>query len=111
LAQTTSYTLNSFSKPDRSSVTETASLVAGRSKRCRRKKEGALPRLRRCRRKRMSVLPIRHGNHARSSSLMPTLARVFSSTCLMMTAQYRLWEPSGAGRLPGTTTAPRGTRP
>lgn len=47
----------------------------------------------------------------RSSSLMLVLARVFASTCLMITAQDRLCEPSAAGRLPGTTTAPAGTRP
>ncbi len=51
------------------------------------------------------------GHTPRSSALMPTLARVCRSTCLTMTAQYRLWLPSAAGRLPGTTTAPAGTRP
>ena len=47
----------------------------------------------------------------RSSSLMLVFARVFASTCLTMTAQYRLWLPSAAGRLPATTTLPAGTRP
>ena len=48
---------------------------------------------------------------SRSSSFRPTRARVFASTRLTITAQARLWLPSGAGRLPGTTTEPAGTRP
>src|SRR4029079_7345916 len=47
----------------------------------------------------------------RRSSLMFVLARVRASTRLTMTAQYRLWLPSAAGRLPLTTTEPAGTRP
>src|SRR5699024_983820 len=47
----------------------------------------------------------------RSNSLMPVLARVFASTCLTMTAAYRLCVPSVAGRLPATTTLHVGTRP
>ena len=38
---------------------------------------------------------------ARSSSLMPVLARVCASTRLTITAQYRLYLPSADGRLPG----------
>ena len=38
-------------------------------------------------------------------------ARVCSSTCLTITAQYSEWLPSRDGREPGTTTAPAGTRP
>ncbi len=47
----------------------------------------------------------------RSSSLMPVLARVLASTCLTMTAQYRLYLPSLEGSEPDTTTEPAGTRP
>jgi len=47
----------------------------------------------------------------RSSSLMPVLARVCASTFFTITAQYRLYLPQAEGRLPGTTTAPEGTRP
>ena len=47
----------------------------------------------------------------RSKSLMLVLARVCASTCLTMTAQYRLHLPSGDGIEPGTTTEPAGTRP
>jgi len=46
-----------------------------------------------------------------NNSLMPTLARVFSSTVLTMTAQYKLCELSAAGMDPDTTTAPGGMRP
>ena len=42
---------------------------------------------------------------------MLVLERVFASTCFTITAQYRLWLPSLAGRLPATTTEPAGTRP
>jgi len=45
------------------------------------------------------------------SSFIPTLPRVFSSTFLTMTAQYRLYLPSLDGRLPETTTDPAGMRP
>src|SRR5512146_2565844 len=48
---------------------------------------------------------------ARSSSLMLVLARVPASTCLTITAQYRLYWPDAAGRLPETTTEPAGMRP
>src|SRR5690606_27971807 len=47
----------------------------------------------------------------RNSSLIDVLPRVFSSTRLTITAAYRLWLPSAAGRLPATTTLPAGTRP
>lgn len=59
------------------------------------------------------IAQIRFGfnRQSRSSSLRLTRPRVFSSTCLMMMAQYKLWLPSGAGRAPGTTTEPAGTRP
>ena len=47
----------------------------------------------------------------RSRSLMLVLARVLASTCLTMTAQYRLHLPSADGSEPETTTDPAGTRP
>ncbi|MPN31917.1 hypothetical protein SDC9_179392 [bioreactor metagenome] len=50
-------------------------------------------------------------DQARSRSLIAVLARVWASTFLTMTAQYRLYLPSAEGRLPGTTTEPAGTRP
>jgi len=37
---------------------------------------------------------------------MLVFERVFASTCLTITAQYRLWLPSAAGRFPDTTTEP-----
>src|SRR6185436_19155483 len=46
-----------------------------------------------------------------SSSLMLVLARVLASTCLTITAQYRLYFPSGEGRFPDTTTEPAGILP
>ena len=49
--------------------------------------------------------------YVRSSSLMDVFARVCASTFLTITAQAREWLPSPAGRLPGTTTDPAGTRP
>ena len=49
--------------------------------------------------------------HSLNSSLTLVFARVFASTCLTITAAYRLWLPSLAGRLPDTTTLPAGTRP
>lgn len=45
----------------------------------------------------------------RSSSLTLVLLRVFSSTCLTITAQYSECEPSAAGSEPDTTTLPGGT--
>lgn len=47
----------------------------------------------------------------RSSSLTEVFARVFSSTCFTITAQYSEWVPSAAGSDPLTTTLPAGTRP
>src|SRR5690606_38287916 len=47
----------------------------------------------------------------RNNSFADVLARVFASTRLTMIAAARLWLPSAAGRLPGTTTLPGGTRP
>ena len=47
--------------------------------------------------------------YSRSSSLMLVLARVRASTCLTMTAQYRLQPAEGSE--PATTTEPDGTRP
>ena len=49
--------------------------------------------------------------YARNNSLIPVFARVFASTRLTITAAYRLWLPSAAGREPATTTLPAGTRP
>ena len=49
--------------------------------------------------------------HARSSSLMDVLARVWASTRFTMTAQDSEYLPSDEGRLPGTTTDPDGTLP
>lgn len=40
----------------------------------------------------------------RSRSLTLVLPRVFSSTCLTITAQYSEWLPSAAGSAPETTT-------
>ena len=83
-----------------------------------RRSGGGLVRGRRVRPDRRRSLSVRLSARAngavhrsRSSSLRPTRARVFASTRLTMTAQARLWVPSGAGRLPGTTTEPAGTRP
>ena len=47
----------------------------------------------------------------RNSSLAEVLARVCASTCLTMMAAASAWLPSFAGRVPGTTTEPAGTRP
>lgn len=63
--------------------------------------------------------PNRHGRHLRhiqsarprSRSLIEVLLRVFSSTCLTITAQYSECEPSAAGNWPETTTLPGGTEP
>ena len=53
-----------------------------------------------------------HGvDQVRSSSLIEVFARVAASTRFTMTAHAREWVPSLAGRLPGTTTDPDGTRP
>jgi hypothetical protein len=41
---------------------------------------------------------------SRSSSLTAVLARVWASTRLTITAQYRDGPPFGSGRAPGTTT-------
>ena len=49
--------------------------------------------------------------YIRSSSLIEVFARVCASTFLTMTAQASECEPSAAGRMPGTTTEPAGTRP
>ena len=51
------------------------------------------------------------GTHSRRSSLIEVFARVCASTRLTITAQYSEYLPSAEGRLPGTTTAPAGTRP
>ena len=42
---------------------------------------------------------------------MLVLERVWASTFFTITAQYRLWLPSLAGRLLETTTEPGGMRP
>src|ERR1041384_3061150 len=47
----------------------------------------------------------------RSSSFRLVLARVFASTFLTMTAQYRPQLLSGEGKLPETTNEPAGARP
>ena len=48
---------------------------------------------------------------ARNNSLIEVLARVWASTRLTMTAQYRPYLPFDEGNVPGTTTDPAGTRP
>ena len=47
----------------------------------------------------------------RSKSFTEVLARVFSSTCLTITAQYSECEPSAARTDPDPNTQPRGTQP
>ncbi len=47
----------------------------------------------------------------RKRSLTEVLLRVFSSTCLTITAQYSEWLPSAAGSEPDTTTLYGGTEP
>ncbi len=47
----------------------------------------------------------------RNKSLTDVLLRVFSSTCLTITAQYSEWLPSAAGSEPDTTTLYGGTLP
>ena len=46
-----------------------------------------------------------------NKSLILVFARVFASTCLTITAQYRLQVPSLDGKFPDTTTDPAGTWP
>ena len=55
--------------------------------------------------------PERPQSVPRSSSLMPTFARVCASTRFTITAQYSEYRPFEAGSEPGTTTAPAGMRP
>ena len=47
---------------------------------------------------------INQSANPRSSSFTLVLPRVFSSTCLTITAQYSEWLPSAAGSEPDTTT-------
>src|SRR3954453_9721694 len=54
----------------------------------------------------VTTVTVSHG--ILSNSLILVLARVLASTCLTMTAQYRLYFPSPDGRLPETTTEPGG---
>ena len=54
---------------------------------------------------------INQSANPRSSSFTLVLPRVFSSTCLTITAQYSEWLPSAAGSEPDTTTLYGGTEP
>ena len=59
----------------------------------------------------LKIFDLIRSYRSRSKSFRLTFPRVFSSTCLTMTAQYRLYLPSFEGRFPDTTTEPGGTLP